>query len=73
MNLDWLLEPGTNKYVIMFLDNNSFLLVSILGSFFAYLKYKAKQTATPDDDKLVAEIENKVMGLFKRKVDEKLR
>ena len=60
--MNWLLEPGTNKYILMFLDNNSFILLGLWGIFIAYLKYRAKKTPSPEDDALIEEIEKKVSG-----------
>ena len=69
----WIFEPGTNKYLMLLIDNNSLLLGAFFGILFSILKYKAKQTPSPDDDELVNKIEGKIMGIFNRKVDEKLR
>ncbi len=69
----WLLEPGTNHYLWMFIDNNSLALGTLFTMLIAWLKYRAKQTPSPHDDELVNKIENKIMGIFNRKVDERLR
>ena len=70
--MDWLLEPGTNRYVIMFLDNNSFLLIALWGLVLSYLKYRARQTESPDDDALIDEIEKKVSGWFNSAVKKRV-
>jgi hypothetical protein len=69
--MDWLLDPGTNKYIFQFADNNSFLLLTLFGLLFSLLKYKAKKTPSPDDDKLVEEVERKVLGLFNRSISKR--
>jgi hypothetical protein len=69
--MNWLLEPGTNKYAIMFLDNNSFLLLGLWGIVVTYLKHRARFTPSPEDDKLIEEVEKKVAGWFNAAVRKK--
>jgi hypothetical protein len=67
---EWLAQVGTNVWIGSFLTNN-FLLISGLGAFiFMILKIIAKRTPSPEDDKIIAEMQaafnNKINSLVKR-------
>jgi hypothetical protein len=60
----WLLDVTSNHVVLDFLDTHSVILGFLGGMFFIVAKYLAKKTPSPDDDELIAAIENKVGDLF---------
>jgi len=65
--INWLIEIGTNDAIYSFVDNNSLILLGVWGLFIGYLRYRAKQTPSPDDDAFIEELNNKVKtSLFSR-------
>ena len=62
--IQWIISPGTNSYVLDFLDNNSVLIIGLWGILLMYLRYRAKKTPSPEDDELVEQIDNQVKSWF---------
>jgi len=68
--IQWLITVGTNDSIYKFVDNNSLILLACWATFIAYLKYQAKKTPSPEDDKFVEDLDNEVRarigGIFEK-------